>query len=208
MQKTGTPNEYRRELKKKILAYVMGEFRKQGIRAVKMDNVAKALGISKRTVYEIYNDKEAILIDGLAMQSETARQTLQQVAASQANVIEMLAAFYEMNMEDVSAVNPVFYTDVEKYPKAVEFIRKMGEERDRLAVGFFERGIREGYFYDNIDYDIILQLAKHTSMSVMQNQLFNKYPLKQLLRNMLIVYLRGVCTAKGVELFDKLIKGE
>lgn len=205
MIKTGTPNEYRKELKKKILDHAMEEFVKNGIRAVKMDGLAKSLGISKRTVYEIYNDKEEILIDGIAAQFQKSREKLRMVNANSTNVIELLAAFYKMHMEESAKISPQFYEDVERYPKALNLIREMSDERDRQAAGFFERGVKEGYFQENIDYEIILQVAKNTSESIMKNMLFTQYPIQRLLRNMLILYLRGVCTVKGVELLDELI---
>jgi len=205
MLKTGTPNEYRKELKKKILQLTMDEFVRNGIRAVKMDDVAKTLGISKRTVYEIYKDKEDILIDGLKTQFEKGREKMQKINET-SNVIELLAAFYKMHMEDSAKVNPLFYSDVEKYPKALKLIRQISHERDMQATGFFERGVKEGYFRDDIDYEVILQLAKNTSMSIMNNQLFKHYSMQKLLRNMLILYIRGLCTVKGVELLDELIE--
>ena len=60
-----TQTLYRQELKGRILEMAMQEFMTNGIRKVKMDDIARMLGISKRTLYEIYQDKEAILFEGL-----------------------------------------------------------------------------------------------------------------------------------------------
>lgn len=206
MQKTGTPNEYRRKLKNDILVFTMNEFIQNGIRAVKMDNVARSLGISKRTVYEIYNDKEEILIDGLSYQFDLAEKKLAETFQACNNVIEIIANFYKIHMLESAKVNPAFYVDVEKYPKALELIQARSNERDKKAVGFFETGVKEGYFREDVDYSIVMEIAKHTSESIMTNQLFNKYPIQQLFRNIMFLCVRGLCTLKGVELFDELIK--
>ena len=58
-------NEYRKELKSRIIDYAMGEFYKRGVRAVKMDEISQGLHVSKRTVYEIFGDKEELLLAGL-----------------------------------------------------------------------------------------------------------------------------------------------
>ena len=58
MQKLNTPTEYRRQLRKRILEVASLEFRSKGIRSVKMDDIANSLSISKRTLYEIYENKE------------------------------------------------------------------------------------------------------------------------------------------------------
>ena len=56
---------YRKELKGKILKTAMEQFLLHGIKKIKMDDIAKLLGISKRTLYEIYQDKEQLLYEGL-----------------------------------------------------------------------------------------------------------------------------------------------
>ena len=58
MKKTCTQTLYRQELKGKILQTAMEEFTQKGVRAVKMDDIATRLSISKRTLYEIYSNKE------------------------------------------------------------------------------------------------------------------------------------------------------
>ena len=61
-------NDYRRELKSKIIEYAMNEFRQRGIKAVKMDEISRGLHVSKRTVYEIFGDKEELLLAGIRAQ--------------------------------------------------------------------------------------------------------------------------------------------
>ncbi|HEY9550780.1 MAG TPA: helix-turn-helix domain-containing protein, partial [Prevotella sp.] len=70
MKKICTPTVYRQELKGKILEAAMLEFAKKGIRAVKMDDIATILSISKRTLYEIYSNKEDLLLEGIRMKHE------------------------------------------------------------------------------------------------------------------------------------------
>lgn len=56
---------YRETLKGKILTAAMAAFTKKGIKAVKMDDIAAALSISKRTLYELYENKEDLLLEGI-----------------------------------------------------------------------------------------------------------------------------------------------
>ena len=58
MQSTATETTYRQELKEKILITAVELFHKNGIKSVKMDDIANELKISKRTLYEIYSNKE------------------------------------------------------------------------------------------------------------------------------------------------------
>jgi len=52
-----TPSAYRKELRARLLDTAMKAFSTYGIKAVKMDYIAQTLGISKRTLYEIYDNK-------------------------------------------------------------------------------------------------------------------------------------------------------
>ena len=70
-------NEYRKELKSRIIDYAMGEFYKRGVRAVKMDEISQGLHVSKRTVYEIFGDKEELLLAGLKIKSLEMREKLE-----------------------------------------------------------------------------------------------------------------------------------
>lgn len=63
MKRTRATTEYRKELKGKILEVALCEFKQKGIRAVKMDDIARMLTISKRTLYEIYPNKEELLLE-------------------------------------------------------------------------------------------------------------------------------------------------
>ena len=65
MQKKFTTTEYRKTLREKIMNAAMKCFREKGIRAVRMDDIANELSISKRTLYEIYNNKEELLYEGV-----------------------------------------------------------------------------------------------------------------------------------------------
>ena len=57
MRKNGHPTNYRQELRDKILRTAIRLFKQHGVKSVKMDDISNALAISKRTLYEIYDNK-------------------------------------------------------------------------------------------------------------------------------------------------------
>ena len=73
-------NAYRQQLKGRIMETALKAFTQQGIRAVKMDAIASELSISKRTLYEIYEDKEHLLFETIKNYDERKRQTLTEYA--------------------------------------------------------------------------------------------------------------------------------
>ena len=89
-------NQYRQELKDRIISYAMPEFYKRGVKAVKMDEISQGLHVSKRTVYEIFGDKEELLLAGMMRQLEENRSKLENFAKTQAkNVIDIISYVYK-----------------------------------------------------------------------------------------------------------------
>lgn len=100
MQKNNSPTAYRKELRERILAASMEEFRKHGVRAVKMDDIASRLGISKRTLYEIYSNKETLLLEGMKMYEEDIDAYMTRfVESDEHNVIETIIEFYNLQIK-------------------------------------------------------------------------------------------------------------
>mgnify|MGYP000739026551 FL=1 len=102
-------NQYRQELKDRIISYAMPEFYKRGVKAVKMDEISQGLHVSKRTVYEIFGDKEELLLAGMKRQLEKNRSKLENFAKTQAkNVIDIISYVYKLQMERNGMVGVLF----------------------------------------------------------------------------------------------------
>lgn len=124
MQESKEISGYKKNLRGSILETAMHAFAEKGIRAVKMDDVATALGISKRTLYEIFETKELLLFEGIrkyhAERQEYAKQATQQCK----NVMEVLVAIYRIKVDEFRKTNPQFYADMDKYPKVARFLNQ------------------------------------------------------------------------------------
>ena len=91
--------EYRKELKGRILEVAVDEFLKSGIRAVKMDDIARLLGISKRTLYEIYPNKEDILLECIKMRhNEEDQQMAAFLQEGPRSTMDIILEFFRMQM--------------------------------------------------------------------------------------------------------------
>lgn len=132
-------NQYRQELRNKIIDYAMAEFYKRGVKAVKMDEISRGLHVSKRTVYEIFGDKEELLLAGMKMQQAKEMQSLEEFANTQArNVIDIISYVYKLQMRRNEQVGVVFYEEIHKIPRVVGFMReyhsKECEERSKFLL--------------------------------------------------------------------------
>ena len=122
MQESKEISDYKKNLRGSILETAMHAFAEKGIRAVKMDDVATALGISKRTLYEIFETKELLLFEGIrkyhAERQEYAKQATQQCK----NVMEVLVAIYRIKVDEFRKTNPQFYADLAQYPQLADYL--------------------------------------------------------------------------------------
>ena len=117
MQVLKDSSAYRLALREKIMDTAMQAFIRQGIRAVRMDDIAQQLGISKRTLYEIYEDKEELLLQSIKKYNAQRVATLTEYAAQGHNVIDIVLEAYRLKLAETRMVNPVFFSDIIKYPK-------------------------------------------------------------------------------------------
>ena len=144
MQETKEMSPYKQGLKSRILDTAMRLFRRNGIRAVRMDDVASELGISKRTLYEIFDNKELLLSEVVKVYSQQRREQINLRMIQCKNVMEILLADYSMKAEDFRNTNPLFYLDLLKYPKVAKLLEKDNQRMKKHTEEFFQRGIKEG----------------------------------------------------------------
>ena len=197
---------YRALLRERILERAMQDFANHGIRSVRMDDIAKSLGVSKRTVYEIFGDKEAMLFEGLKIYEERKRTYLQHYAEENGHhSIDIILEAYRMKVEEVRAVNPSFYTDLMKYPKLESYMKQRQAQARDGYLKFMQRGVEEGYLRPDINYEMIPLMFEAIGQYVLSNQLLQKYSVEELFSNYFLIALRGLCTSKGLEIIDEVM---
>lgn len=200
-------NEYRKELKSRIIDYAMGEFYKRGVRAVKMDEISQGLHVSKRTVYEIFGDKEELLLAGLKIKSLEMREKLETYSCNVAhNVVDIIGYFYKLQMEVNSMVGVAFYEEIHRMPRVIEFFNQEHEREFADRVKFLKAGVEEGIFRQDIDYSLTMELLSASMSEIMRNQIYKKYSMQQIFDNFFLVIIRGFCTERGAALLNKVIE--
>ena len=200
-------NEYRKELKSRIIDYAMGEFYKRGVRAVKMDEISQGLHVSKRTVYEIFGDKEELLLAGLKIKNLEMREKLETYSCNVAhNVVDIIGYFYKLQMEVNSMVGVAFYEEIHRMPRVIEFFNQEHEREFADRVKFLKAGVEEGLFRQDIDYSLTMELLSASMSEIMHNQLYKKYSMQEMFDNYFLVIIRGFCTERGVALLNKVIE--
>ncbi len=201
-------NTYRHELREKILKTATKAFSEQGIRKVKMDDIASALSISKRTVYELYVTKEDLLLQCFIWSTAEQDKQFRTVAELNDNAMDILINILRIRMEQFRVISPLFIEELARYPQIISYINDNRKRKVETIIKFFERGVEEGYFMPNCNYHLILEVLDGIESSVVQKKLLAQYTLEDVYLSMLLVVLRGICTPKGIEILDRFLEHE
>lgn len=205
MQVLKETTAYRVSLRARIIEKAMQDFSMHGIRAVKMDDLASELGISKRTLYEIFEDKETLLFEGIKVYDERKREYLRSYAEEGHQVMDIILEAYHMKVEEVRAVNPAFYLDIVKYPKLVEHMKEVQQKSREGFISFMKRGVDEGYFRPDVNYELVPHIFDALGQYILSNSLVQQYSVEELFSNCFLIALRGLCTDKGLHTIDALM---
>lgn len=208
MQELKSLSAYRQGLKGKILDTAMTLFAKNGIKAVKMDDIARALNISKRTIYELYENKEVILFEGIKRYNQRREEEMSQFVKGNTNVMDIILNVYKVKVEEFRFTNPLFYDDLEKYPDVMAYLEKSREENRKELIAFLNKGVKEGYFREDINNDLVTILFDSIGRLFLQKRLYARFSIESVLNNIMFISLRGICTIKGIEVLDNFLKSQ
>lgn len=207
MYKGSSQTCYKLELRNRILKAAMTEFLHKGVKSVKMDDIANTLAISKRTLYEIYSNKEELLLEAVRIhEQEFNDHMLQYSLDKNHNVMDIIIEFYKKKLLSIADVSPLFLVELRKYKQVVEYLERMNAERHNNALLFFRRGVKEGFFRSDLNFDIILKTSSASVNYAMETQMYKNYSITAIMHNTIFLYLRGICTTKGIKVLDAAIE--
>jgi AcrR family transcriptional regulator len=183
-------------------------FAKKGVKAVKMDDIARTLNISKRTMYELYDNKEVLLFEGIKSNNQRREKEMCEFVKGNANVMDIILNVYKVKVEEFRFTSPSFYDDIEKYPKVMAYLEKSREENRKELAAFLDKGVKEGYFREDIHHDLVTILFDSIGQLFLQKRLYAHFSIESVLNNIMFISLRGICTIKGIEVLDKFLKAQ
>lgn len=198
-------NEYRQNLQPLILSEAERLFRQKGIKAVTMEEISKNLHISKRTIYELYTNKEEVLIEVLKNVIKQRTKHLEEFCKSCSNVMDILIDSFRIQLQTSLNTHPKFYHDIEKYPGAKAMLQKHHENERKASQDFLMQGIKQGYFLPNVNLDIFMRIVSVTKGAILNDPQLKKLTFNELLNNYIYIITRGFCTQKGLVKFDEFM---
>jgi len=173
-----------------------------------MDSLANHLGMSKRTIYEVFADKDELLIGVLKWMAEKQKELVKRVLDESENAIVAIFKLLEINRDHFQQMSPAFQVDMMKFHN--EVLMKNAEKCELPDYGnnvqVIERGIKEKLFRKDLNTGMVNRCIYFLVKSVVDNELypFVQFSRRDVIGNTVINYLRGISTPEGLDLINKL----
>lgn len=195
------------ETRERILVKADELFGRFGIRSVSMDDIAAQLGMSKKTLYQSYADKEE-LVDAVFSKVMEQHKSICMADKKRAeNAVHELFLALDMMKEMFAQMNPVVIFDLQKYHPAVyaKFHTFKNDFLYHVIKANLESGVRDELYRPEIDVEILTRYRLEAVMMPFDSNVFpsNRTHLVHIEEQILEHFLYGVCTAKGEKLIRK-----
>ena len=196
----------KRMIKEKVARVAADAFIQKGIKNVKMDDVAAELGISKRTLYELFSDKEELLLDVVKLHRKEMKNYMISVAEKAENVLEIIMSFYIRTTEDFQTTNILFFEEIKKYPQVTKFLEEGRKENAVSAVAFYKKGVEQGIFREDVNYEIVQEMIHGQMDMLIHNDIRKTYSMVEIFKTVVFMHLRGITTEKGLSIVDEFLE--
>ena len=197
------------EIKQRILEKASDLFMRYGIRSITMDEIAAQLGISKKTIYQFFTDKDAMVEavvneemkrneDECRSFSLEAENAVQEIFLALDNVQEMLKTMNPQLIFDLEKHHPAAYRRLKQYKH--QFLFTMVKEN-------LDRGAQEDLYRSELNTDLITRHRIETAFMPFNQEAFpqSKYPMNQTCLELGVLYLHSICNVNGKKLIEKYL---
>jgi len=199
-------------LKQQLLETSKPLFFRNGVKSVTMDEIANALGISKKTIYQVYADKNTLIEDLIVSEMTAQYQILSALVNSSENPIHEMKQISDSMSKVFMQIQPVFFYDLKKYYALI--YRTFQEQKNHWAFNLIQqniqKGIELGYYRAQLD----IPRTIHLRLKQLDELLFNpEYGFSQ---NEFIIthemsfryFIYGISTLKGHHMIDQYFQYE
>ncbi len=195
------------DVKKKILKGAESLFMKYGVRSISMDDIARHLSVSKKTLYQHFADKEDIVTNTCQTHIEDMSREFEEIWKNSKNAIDELARISICLKQNSEEMNPSLLFDLQKYhPRAwnVWLNHKNNFIRESV-IRNLEQGVAEGYFRPEIDKEVIATMRLELVQLAFDEDIFpaSRFKLPDVQMQIFDHFVYGLVTEKGRKLYQK-----
>jgi len=198
------------EPQEKILHTALELFFKFGIKRVTMDDIAKELGMSKKTIYQYYSEKDDLVNRLSEVQTKFHEKQFTKFSEEAKDPIHEIILISQVMREMMQNVNPIFFVDLQKYyPQAYKTFQTFKEKcAYKNIINNIKKGIELGIYRSNIDIEFVAKyrLAQMDMLMFGNYFSFENITFTQANELMLDMFVRSISTLRGHKLINKYHK--
>ncbi len=195
------------EKEKKILTAAWSLFKKFGIRNLNMDEIARQLGISKKTLYRYVKNKEDLLKRSFFDHFEDEKEGQCHILQNCDNPIDEMLAVNESICKENKDLNPVSVFELKRYYPALYdqiFSSKIEFVKSCILTNLKD-GVENGWYRSNFNIEVIARLYVGRMQTIVSEEIFpgNEYSFNQLVEESIFFHLYGIVSTKGRDYLEQ-----
>lgn len=191
-----------------IIEQAMNMFISHGVKAVRMDDIAQELSVSKRTLYELFGDKEELLYQSVMLFAKRRDESIMEQVKGVDNEIEIMM----ICMRNTLAMSPVAqrlgYNMRRFYPVVYERVNKKSTEFLNQAVRrWLESSYKKGYITKSSNCDYVAKMLLNAMIGSVSSDMVDASDSQEYIAKItyaMLIFVRGLCTIEGIKIIDSL----
>lgn len=192
----------------KIMECFIKALMKNGLKATTMDSLAANLQMSKRTLYEIFGNKEELFIEAQKYFHKKNAEKLYEIFSSSENIMEAIIKCILYNRDLMSNLNTEFIRDIHQANEKKDLFPKSQKQHhynDLIEV--LQRGVAEGFFRKDLNLTVQCRILSIQMEALKRTEeIFPEdISLLEIYDNVIIGFLRAISTKKGLDELEKFI---
>ncbi|MCW3122864.1 MAG: TetR/AcrR family transcriptional regulator [Flavipsychrobacter sp.] len=191
----------------KILGASAELFSQYGFKTITMDDIARRAGISKKTLYQHFANKQEVVNESVVWYKNNTTNSCTMVLESAENAVEAMVKILAFFDEMYKRINPMAMFEMQRYfPEAYKIFRESLMERDvKMMRENIQQGIKEGYYREELNADLMARYRLETSLLILQPSLVvnDRNSLMSVALEIGEHFMYGLMTPKGEKLYQK-----
>ncbi len=191
----------------KILGASVELFGQYGFKTITMDDIARRAGISKKTLYQHFANKDEIVKESVLWHKNHMFGQCQQQMDEADNAVDAMVRIMNIIDQNFTRINPIALFELQRYyPDGYATFREGLLKNDVESVKEnLLKGIAEGYYRDDMNVDIIAKFHIEKSLLLMQPNMMvtDRSDIREVNKEIMELFLYGIMTPKGEKLYQE-----
>ena len=200
------------EKRLEIIERASAVYMKFGIKSVTMDDLSRELGVSKKTIYKYFSDKNNLVKSIIEMKVEMDTAICINCSQQSENAIEELISVSKFVLEHFGNINPTVFYDLQKHYKDAWKI--LEDHKWHFVLNMIktniERGIKEGVYRDDLHVGVIARLYVASIENIMNSEIFPwpEFKFQEVFSEMIRLHLNGIANEAGIKYLKQTMNNE